>query len=174
MVDTEAAFTRLTLPDKREMRDTGYGGSFTEFGSYCLLPILRFKGDNYKELTFQSLQSHTGVDGYTKAYFTYENGFATAKTGLTAKSEGQLLITGTKGYILAPSPWWLTRYFEVRYEDASVIERYSFELEGHGLRYEIEEFVRRIEGTGEFYRDSDRTEAIARAGVMEAFFKNER
>ncbi|MBO5620796.1 MAG: hypothetical protein J5959_04130, partial [Butyrivibrio sp.] len=105
---------------------------------------------------------------------------ATAKCGLTAKSEGQLLISGTKGYILAPSPWWRTSYFEVRYEDPNNIERYDIQFESDGLRYEFREFAKRIKELedGEevpeerqlFYRKEAR-EAVARARTYAEFLK---
>ena len=105
---------------------------------------------------------------------------ATAKCGLTAKSEGQLLITGTKGYILAPSPWWRTKYFEVRYEDPNKIDEYNYEFEGDGLRYEFSEFARRIDELSEmaelsperelFYQ-KERDEAIIRAEVFSKYIK---
>ena len=40
------------------------------------------------------------------------------------KSEGELIISGTKGYIYVPAPWWKTDYFETRFEDQSENKRY--------------------------------------------------
>ena len=112
--DVEACFTRLTREELRERQDREFGGSFTEFGSYTLLPMIKLLGTDYKEVRFDSILAENGIDQYTKASFRYENGFAMSKTGLGVKSEGQLIVAGTQGYILAPSPWWLTRSFEVR------------------------------------------------------------
>ena len=169
VVDVEAAFTRLTDTDCREYDDKKYGGSFTEFGTYSMLPIFRFLGTEYENVSFMS-KNIESVDGYTKAVFDFGDRFACAKTGLSVKSEGQLLISGTKGYILVPSPWWLTRYFEVRYEDPKKIDRYECEFEGDGLRYEFTEFVRRI-NEGISIPDKEIDEGMARAGVFERFLK---
>ena len=103
--DVEACFTRLTPDGLRELTDVECGGSFTEFGSYALLPILKILGLNYESVEFKMFLAENGLDVYAKAYFTYPKAIATAKTGLKVKSEGQLLISGTKGYILVPSPW---------------------------------------------------------------------
>ncbi len=146
VVDVEACFTRLTKSNVRELWDTQYGGSFTEFGSYTLLPIVKLLGTKDVGTHIWSRKGKTGVDVYTKTFFDYGNATALAKTGLAVKSEGQLLIAGTKGYILVPSPWWLTKYFEVRYEDPNKIEKYEFPYEGQGLRYEIKEFVKQMNG----------------------------
>ncbi len=143
--DVEATFTRLTPLGCREFDDRKYGGAFTEFGTYTMLPIFRFLGTDYKDVTFRSIPAATEVDGYTKTEFFYgTKAFASSRTGLTVKKEGQLVISGTLGYILVPSPWWCTKYFEVRYEDPTKIDKYLCEFEGDGLRYEFKEMVQRV------------------------------
>ena len=167
--DVEACFTRLTREDIREMQDVSYGGGFTEFGSYTLLPIIKLLGTNYQEVRFDSIKGENGIDLYTKASFSYEDGFALSKTGLGVKSEGQLIVAGTQGYILAKSPWWLTKSFEVRYEDSTKIEQYSTKFLGYGLRYEISDFAHMINGNGMRAYKLTRGESIAMAGIMETF-----
>lgn len=167
--DVEACFTRLTAEDMRERTDIAYGGGFTEFGSHTLLPIMKLMGTNYKEVRFDSILDEKGIDLYTKASFIYDNGMALSKSGVGVKSEGQLLISGTNGYILAESPWWLTQYFEVRFEDPSKKERYFSKFLGQGLRYEISDFAYMINGhRGRSYKFTPE-ESIAIAGVMEQF-----
>lgn len=169
--DVEACFTRLARENARERTDEKYGGGFTEFGSYTMLPILRFMGIDYKEIHFQSIRDDKGIDMYTKANFGYENGMATSKSGVGVKSEGQLVIAGTQGYILAPSPWWLTKYFEVRFEDPKKIIKYDTPFYGDGLRYEIKDFVVQInDGNREEMKFSVK-ESVALAGVMEKFME---
>ena len=173
VVDVEACFTRLTEGHCREFDDIASGGAFTEFGSYPMLPILRFLGTEFEGINFFSIPYDTGVDGYTKALFRYKDKVGTAKTGLTVKSEGQLVISGTKGYILVPSPWWLTRHFEVRFEDPSHVEKHNCEFEGDGLRYEFREFARRVREK-EITEDTAMDEMIARARVFEEFLEGRR
>lgn len=170
--DVEACFTKLTDEGLREMTDQAYGGGFTELGSYTLLPMIKLLGTNYKEIRFDSILAENGIDLYTKATFIYDNAFALSKTGLGVKSEGQLLISGTEGYILAESPWWLTQSFEVRYENPNKREKHFAKFLGNGLRYEISDFVYMINGHhGRAYKFT-REESIAMAGIMEKFLKN--
>lgn len=168
--DIEACFSRLTSMEQRELTDRRYGGSFTEFGSYTLLPIIKLLGTEYKRLTVHSINHKNGVDGYTRMFLEYDRGMAVSKTGLTVKSEGQLIVAGTKGYILAASPWWQTRYFEVRFEDPERKEIYTFPYEGQGLRYEIDAFLQKVSGNEE-KRGVGSEESIAMAGIMEKFLK---
>lgn len=169
--DVEACFSRITKPNLREMVDARFGGAFLEFGSYTLLPIFKLLGTDYESVQFDSIKAENGVDLYSKISFRYKDGLALSKTGIGVKSEGQLVIAGTKGYILAESPWWLTRYFEVRYEDPNKVEKYSPKFLGDGLRYEICDFVSRINGSNQNAYRLTMDESIAMAGVVEAFMK---
>lgn len=169
--DVEASFSRLTDPTLREMTDTQYGGAFTEFGSYTLLPMLKLLGREYNEVRFDSIKAENGVDVYTKASFVFEHGLALSKTGVGVKTEGQLMIAGTKGYILAKSPWWLTQSFEVRFEDPNKKDIYSSRFLGKGLRYEISDFAKAIAGDKNITYKLTRGESITMAGIMEEFLR---
>lgn len=169
--DVEACFSRLTAPNLREMIDAEYGGAFLEFGSYTILPIIKLLGLDYGSVDIDSLPAENGVDLYTKIRFRYPDAMAVSKTGLGVKSEGQLLISGTKGYILAESPWWLTRKFQVRYEDPNKIEEYKPSFVGDGLRYEIGDFVSRINGRNHRTERLTEEETVAMADVVERFMK---
>ena len=148
VTDIEAAFTRLTPSCFRERTDIDFGGSFTELGSYGMLPIFRILGTKYDDVRFISRYDWNGLDLYTRAIFTYGEGLhtkmATVKTGLGVKSEGQLLISGTSGYILVPSPWWLTKYYEIHFEDPNRVIRRKASYEGTGLQYRLRAFLARI------------------------------
>lgn len=169
--DVEACFTKLENPLSRELTDKSYGGSFTELGSYTILPVLKILGKDFKELEFKSHWVANGLDIYTKAYFTYENALATSKNGLGVKSEGQLIISGTRGYIIVEAPWWKTTSFEVRYEDRSQNEKYFSKFLKDGLRYEIGDFVSGINGFGDKHFKLTKGESITMAGIMEKFME---
>ena len=79
-------------------------------------------------------------------HFIYPNAVASVKVAQKAKSEGELIISGTKGYIYVPSPWWKTDYFEVRFENPHNNKRYFYQLNGEGIRNEIAMFVKSISG----------------------------
>lgn len=168
--DVEACFSRLTPTNVREYTDWECGGSFTEFGSYVLLPVLKLLGTEWKNISYESVYAPNGVDSYTNMHFSYANAMATVKTGLGVKTEGQLVISGTKGYLLCPSPWWLTKKFEIRYENANKIEQYEFPYEGSGLQYELKKFIEEIEdGISDIKEGLTAEESIASATVMEYF-----
>lgn len=171
--DVEACFTKLEDDNNRELTDEKYGGSFTELGSYCLLPILKMYGHNYENIQFETVCNDYGIDIYTKVYLRYPNGLATVKCGLGVKSEGKLLISGTRGYITAEAPWWKTNYFEVHRENPEDVERFSERFLGDGLRYEISDLLSRINGDRKKDFKLTRGDSVAMAEIMEAFLKSQ-
>ena len=171
IIDVEANFTRLASQGSRERTDATYGGAFLEFGPSTLLPVIKLMGGDYKELYIDTLTDDNGVDIYTKVNIKYDKGFATMRTGVGVKTEGQLVVSGTKGYIIAPSPWWLMKQFDIRYEDSSKVEHYEPTFQGDGLRYEIGEFVSKINGIGANDYKLTAQESIAMAGIVEKFME---
>ncbi|MCL2100242.1 MAG: Gfo/Idh/MocA family oxidoreductase [Fibromonadales bacterium] len=170
--DIEAAFTKL-VPEAPKAREYApiCGGAFTELASYPLLPIVKLLGTNYSELYFDHSANSNGIDIYSKAYFKYENAIATAKTGIGVKSEGQLLISGTNGYILAKSPWWLMKGFEVCYENPDDNEFFATPFHGFGMRYELADFVQNINEASFKNFKLVKSDSIFMARIMEQFLK---
>lgn len=169
----DACFTKLESKDNRELTDLEYGGSLTELGSYCLLPIIKLFGSQYEDVRFDVIRDENGLDLFTKVSLKYPRGIATATCGLGVKSEGRLLIAGTKGYIVAEAPWWKTTYFEVHYENAAQVDKYSERFLGDGLRYEIKDFVNMINGNDKNGFKLTRGESVTMAEIMEKFLKVE-
>lgn len=169
----DACFTKLEDAETRELTDTKYGGSFLELGSYCLLPVMKLLGCEYEEVTFDSIYGTGQIDIFTKASLKFAKGLATITCGLGVKSEGRLLIAGTKGYIVVEAPWWKTTYFEVHYEDASKVEKYSERFLGDGLRYEISDMLNQINGNQKSEFKLTRKESVTMAGIVEEFLKKE-
>lgn len=165
----EACFTKLEKKGRRELSDVTYGGSFTELGSYCLLPILKLFGHDYQELRFDTIQADNGIDLYTRACLRYPGGLAIATCGLGVKSEGKLLISGTEGYIVVEAPWWKTSYFEVHHEDPNEVERFSERFLGDGLRYELCDLLSMINGDTRKEFKLTRGDSETMAGIMEQF-----
>ena len=87
--------------------------------------------------------------------------------GKGVKSEGELIISGNKGYIYVPAPWWKTDYFEVRYENPENNRRFFYQLEGEGTRYEIVAFIKSIQNKK--MPSISENIGLATCGIMEDF-----
>lgn len=168
VVDVEASLSQLLDKSGREFDPNQAGGSMFEEGSYPLLPIIKLLGVNYNSLQFYS-RFENGVDTYTHGIFCYPNATASFKVGLGVKTEGSLVISGTKGYAYVPAPWWKTDYFELRYEDQNDNKKFFYKWDGFGLRYEIQEFISCIVNKRFSSARLRRKESICMASVMQLF-----
>lgn len=169
VVDIEASLSKL-LADRslREFDPARAGGSMYELGSYPLLPIIKLLGTEYKSMSLYSLMEG-GVDVYTKGVLHYPKAVCSFKLGLGVKTEGNLIISGTKGYAYVPAPWWKTDYFELRYEDQNQNKKYFYKWDGEGLRYEIQEFVSCIYNHRYHSMRLTKRESVAMAALMQQF-----
>ena len=91
---------------------------------------------------------------------------------INAKAEGALTISGTKGYVYVPAPWWKTEYYELRYEDINNNSKFFYKFEGEGLRYEIIEFIKRIKDNNMMAGSLTCMDMLAESKVIDCFMKD--
>ena len=139
-----------------------------EMGSYPLLPIIRLMGINFMKINLYS-KMENGVDVYTRGVVRYPHGVCSFQLGLGVKTEGNLVIAGTNGYAYVPAPWWLTDYYEFRFEDQNQNKKFFYKWDGAGLRYEIQEFISCIVNHRFSSARLRRKESIAIADIMQQF-----
>lgn len=150
-----------TCTSQKELKEEGDKANYAKkwnsicaWGPTALMPILQLLGtEDYKaDIISHFIDTSSLFDGFTKITFVYPHAVASIKVGQGVKSEGELIISGTKGYIYVPAPWWKTDYFEVRFENTNQNKRYFYQLEGEGIRYELVSFVKAVkEGHDDFY-----------------------
>lgn len=128
-----------------QSRNNDWPGIY-EWGPTALLPVLQILGTNCREFKIIShINRETNRDSFTKIDFLYDHSVASIKVGDGVKSEGELIVSGTKAYVYVPAPWWKTDYFEIRYENQNDNKRYFYQLNGEGIRHELVSFIKSIE-----------------------------
>ena len=180
----EATFTKLENPQGREFTDSNVAGSFYELGSYGLLPVIKVLGADWDDVRFDSVRNEDGVDVYTEARFLYGRStsapivadgnqnckkMATVAAGLGVKKQGDLIVSGTKGYIRVAAPWWKTTEIEVCFEDTTQNQTYRESFEGDGIRYVLKEVLQQMDNGNPNPRMQEIS--VAMADVMEKFRK---
>ena len=165
VVSVDATCTSLS-----KAADAPGWNSIYSWGPVALLPVFEILGVNYKKAEIiTSLQTNTNNDLFTKVSFLYDSAVASIKVAKSVKSEGDLIVSGTKGYIFVPSPWWKTSYFEVRYENFADNKKYFYQFEGQGLRYEIAFFNKIINQSKIENVSIDQRISKAIVSIMELF-----
>ena len=168
----EATCTDISLNNPKWLYKNKSGGALIEWGSYVIFAVMSILGQNEKSINFISSFDDNNVDIYTKINMLYPNAEASLKVGIGVKSEGDLIISGTTGYIYVPSPWWKMDYFEVRREDFRNNKKYFYQFEGDGIRYELAEFIKCIRNNSDNNKLTC-TESAKIAEVIEKFLSGD-
>ena len=168
IVEVNASVTTLTDEESEKLNKDYLGGSMNENACFPLLPIFKLLGTGYENINFYSKMKN-GVDMFTKAVFRYPTAVASFQVGLGVKTEGNLVVAGTKGYAYVPAPWWKTDYFELRFEDQNQNKKFFHTWAGEGLRYEIKDFVTAILSKERMYSKVSKKENIRMAEVQEQY-----
>lgn len=168
VVDVKASLSKMVSPPTRELDPTQAGGSMTEHAPLTLMALIKLLGRDIADTNFHS-RVENGVDVFTMGSINYPHATASITLGIGVKTEGNLVISGTKGYVYVPAPWWLTDYFEVRYEDQTKNKKYFYSYDGDGLRYEIQEFISMIVGKRLSSYRLRRRDSIAIAQIIENY-----
>lgn len=172
VVDVKASLSKVVAPPTRELDSRQAGGAMNEHASLTLLAIIKLLGLHYSDVSFYS-RMENGVDIYTKAVINYPHATSSITLGIGVKTEGNLVISGTKGYIYVPAPWWLTDFFEVRYEDQTKNKKFFYSYDGDGLRYEIQEFLSMIVNGRRSSYKLRQEESIAITSILDRYQKKE-
>lgn len=136
IVDVSATVTNL-LPE--ETSAAFANERMMENFSYPLLTFFKLLGLKYKH--FRSFVRRNGDKMlFANVTLEYDSAVGSMRVGVGVKSEGSLVVSGTRGYIYVPAPWWKPDYFEVRFENPADNKKYFFPYEAAGLRYEIQVF----------------------------------
>ena len=162
----DATFTKL-VDHGRELEGPE-GGSISELATYPLLAVIKLLGTEYTGIRTQSFRPEgSGVELFSRIDLTFPHAIASARTGIGVKAEGELVVAGTRGYVHVPAPWWLTEYFETRFENSSQNKKYYYKFDGDGLRYELAEFALMIRsGSRESFK-LRAAESITMAEIIE-------
>ena len=134
--DVDAAYS--LVPDAFKY-DEHFDNAFRRMLSRGLLPALALLGTSF---CHSSMVCGYQQDSCTwaKCDLVYETAAATLRVGRGVKTEGDMTITGTDGYVYVPAPWWKLEYFEIRNEDLRNIKKHYHECLGEGQRYLLRAF----------------------------------
>ena len=172
VVDVKVSLSKIVSCPTRELDAMQAGGAMNEHAPLSLMAIIKFLGLDYTDVNFHS-KVENGVDIYTKTVLNYPHATSSATLGIGVKTEGNMIISGTKGYVYVPAPWWLTSFFEVRYEDQTKNRKYFYSYDGDGLRYEIQEFMSMIVNHRKSSYKLRSNESVVLAEIIEKFNEKE-
>lgn len=135
------------------------GKSFNETVSHAIGAIIKLLGRECLDVSTNAVTDAQGNFVYDVITMKYKNALASIEIGSTVDVEDELVIIGSGGRVTIPNDWWNTGYFEAKIEGNEFLKRYSFNFEGNGLRYLLQELLimirdKRTECTRLFYDES--------------------
>lgn len=168
-IDSSCTSLRDNDLSNEELREKW--NSICSWGPNAMLPIFQLLGTQYLQKCITSHIEDESImyDNFTKIAFVYPHAVASIKVGKGVKTEGELVVSGTTGYIYVPAPWWKTDYFEIRREDPAQNKRYFYQLDGEGIRYELVSFLKAIQD-GKNYSYIDDQVSKAFVEVIEDYY----
>ncbi len=135
------------------------GKTFNETVVHAICAVIKLLGMNCIEVTSNAVKDEKGNFIYDMITMKYPGALATIEIGSTVDIENELVIIGSKGRVTVPNDWWNTGYFEAKVDGNEFLKRYSFNFEGNGFRYLLQELMimisdKRTECTRLFYEES--------------------
>ena len=173
VVDVKASLSKQVQPPIRELDPKQAGGAMNEHAPLTVMAIVKLLGTDWSDVSFHT-KREGGVDIYTKGIINYPHATSSFTLGIGVKTEGNLVVSGTKGYVYVPAPWWLTDFFEVRFEDQTKNKKFFYSYDGDGLRYEIQEFLSMIVNNRRSCYKLRRKESVAIAEIIEKYRNGEK
>lgn len=168
-IDVSCSQIPANLP---ELSQDPYQGSFYDWCTTALLPMLKIYETPCQDCQMIGFD-RDGFNIFTRGTLEYKNATASFRVGRGIKVEGELVITGTKGYIYVPAPWWRTEYFELRSEDLRNTKKYFYTYEGEGLRYMLYRFLHAAREPDKQNYQHTRQDILRATAVMERFHRGD-
>ena len=137
------------------------GRTFNETVCTAICAVLKLLGKKCQDINTNAVRNQEGRFVYDMISMKYAGALATIEIGTTVDIENELVIIGSNGRVTIPNDWWNTGYFEASISGKEFLKRYSFDFEGNGFRYLLQELMimirdKRTECTRLFYDESVR------------------
>lgn len=122
-----------------------------------LIMIIKLLGTNLENINVTSISNN--VD-YVHILFKKDNSIGCIEITNNIELKNELVIVGENGTIVVGDDWWNTGYFEFKNVNQKFDKKYSYNFEGNGFRYVLQELLimlndNRIEGTRLFRDESE-------------------
>lgn len=134
LISIRCCISKKEFDKKREM-------DFTDLAIYPISAIFKILGTNLENINFKLIRDEKNTISYGMFMFSYENAVAMAEIGFNTEIKGIMEIIGTNGTILVPHDWWKIGYFKIKNPNDENYKRYTFNLDGNGFRYLVQDML---------------------------------
>lgn len=124
--------------------------------------VIKLLGKNINDIVISSRNDEVK---YLHVLFDAKDSIATIEITQNVEIKNEMIIVGEKGTIVVDDDWWNTGYFEFKKIDEKFNKKYSYNFEGNGFRYVLQEMLimlgdNRTENTRLFKDESEKLVSI--------------
>lgn len=127
----------------KEQFDSEKEMDFIDLSIYPICMIVKLLGVDYEKMSYKLVRNEESEVVYGMFMFMYGESVASIEVGFdgSLELEGAMKIVGTNGVIIVPNEWWRIGYFKVKNKEDKNFKRYSFNFEGNGFRYLVQDLL---------------------------------
>lgn len=114
---------------------------FLDLAKLSICAMIKLLGPDYQSMRKRLFHDTKGRLTYCLLNFEYASTSAWLEIGTETEFENHLIIIGDKGSIIVKDDWWNTGYFELKNNGRKHVKKYSFNFEGSGIRYLLQELL---------------------------------
>lgn len=103
--------------------------------------IVKTLGIDYKDFNYKVIKDMNNQVIFIRLNYNYDASIGTIEFGKDIELKNELVIIGDKGTITVDNKWWETGYFEVYDKENDSLKKYSFNFEGNGFRYILQNLL---------------------------------
>ncbi|MDD6646040.1 MAG: adenylyltransferase/cytidyltransferase family protein [Oscillospiraceae bacterium] len=116
-----------------------YEKTLDEMSVLAITAVIKLLGTDAKYVSKNIIPGDKDDTEYCSLFFRYDNSVARIEIGKNVDLHNHLTVIGTNGSIVVEDDWWNTGYFKVMKKGVKKVDRRSFNFEGTGFRYLIQE-----------------------------------
>lgn len=115
--------------------------SYDDMETLGVAMLVKLLGTDFDDIINVKAQNDDGSIRYANLFFTKGDSVGNIEIGMDIEFEDKLVIVGDNATVVVNDDWWNTGYFEVKEYAEKFVKKYSYNFEGTGFRYILQELL---------------------------------
>lgn len=115
--------------------------NYSDMETLGIAMIVKTLGTKMDNIVKKTIKDENGNIKYSNIYFNNGQAVGNLEIGVDVELDDELVIVGENATVIVKNDWWNTGYFEVKYYNEKFVKKYSYNFEGTGFRYILQELL---------------------------------
>ncbi len=115
--------------------------SYIDMETLGVTMMVKLLGTKFDNIIKRVAKNEDGEIKYANIFFTSGNSVGNIEIGVDIELEDEMVIVGDNSTIVVKDDWWNTGYFELKDYNEKFVKKYSYNFEGTGFRYILQELL---------------------------------